>query len=334
MPDLKLKWQALKERHPRMTARDAARELGVSEAQLVASRCGDGVCRLAGPWPDLVRLLGSLGPVMALTRSEGAVHEKVCRFDDLALAGLFGIVRGPTFDLRMDFDRWRFGFAVTAETRGTVKTSLQFFDAGGTAVHKVFPRAPNHGPVLAELVERFRHPDQTPGMPDPTLGKGPVRNQEGDLDWPLVRAHWNALLEPGGTASEAGESMPPPDTGARALREVGNDSFRLALEEAAGRALPITLVVASPGVVQAQTDTIRKLKPTPHWFNVLDPGFNLHLREDQIARTWLATVPAPEGAVTSIEIFDAAGGPVASLTGDWCAAPGENQAWQAFADAL
>ena len=41
------------------------------------------------------------------------------------------------------------------------------------------------------------------------------------------------------------------------------------------------------------------------WLNVLDPGFNLHLREDLIDSVWVVEKPTVDGIVTSVEVFDA-----------------------------
>ena len=43
------------------------------------------------------------------------------------------------------------------------------------------------------------------------------------------------------------------------------------------------------------------------WLNVLDPGFNLHLREDRVANAWIVEKPTSDGVVTSVEAFDGDG---------------------------
>jgi putative hemin transport protein len=40
------------------------------------------------------------------------------------------------------------------------------------------------------------------------------------------------------------------------------------------------------------------------WYNVLDPEFNLHLRETKIASTYVVKKPSVDGIVTAIEVFD------------------------------
>ncbi len=51
-----------------------------------------------------------------------------------------GLALGEDIDLRLFFAQWHAGFAVTEWANDPARPpalSLQFFDAGGTAVHKV-----------------------------------------------------------------------------------------------------------------------------------------------------------------------------------------------------
>ena len=74
IPELLEASRRLREQEPGLRARDLADRLGVSEAELVASRCGDGVTRLEGPWAPLIEALPALGHIMALTRNDSCVH--------------------------------------------------------------------------------------------------------------------------------------------------------------------------------------------------------------------------------------------------------------------
>ncbi len=47
----------------------------------------------------------------------------------------------------------------------------------------------------------------------------------------------------------------------------------------------------------------------------MDPGFNLHLREDLVASAWLVRKPTTDGIVTSIEVFDARGELIVQMFG-------------------
>ena len=62
LPPVQLRdaWAELHRREPELRARDLAERLGVSEGELLASRCGEGVTRLEGPWPALLQALPAL----------------------------------------------------------------------------------------------------------------------------------------------------------------------------------------------------------------------------------------------------------------------------------
>ena len=61
------------------------------------------------------------------------------------------------------------------------------------------------------------------------------------------------------------------------------------------------------GCVQIHPGPVKRLVWTPGWFNVLDPAFNLHLREQGVAHVFSVRKPTEDGVVTSIEAFDPQG---------------------------
>ena len=124
----------------------------------------------------------------------------------------------------------------------------------------------------------------------------------------------------------------------QAFRLIGDDmawrvapsAFRVALERAAASALSILVFVGSPGVVQIHTGLVSKLRAVRPWFNVLDPGFNLHLREGGIAEAWVVRKPTRDGIVSSLEIFDAAGEQIAWMFGERREGEPESSDWRAL----
>jgi putative hemin transport protein len=70
------------------------------------------------------------------------------------------------------------------------------------------------------------------------------------------------------------------------------------------------------------------------WLNVLDPGFNLHLREDHIASAWVVRKPTSDGLVTSLELFDAQGETIAMFFGERKPGRAELCAWRELIDEL
>ena len=63
--------------NPKLRARDAADAQGIAEAQLVAAGIGYGTTRIAAHPDRIIPAAEALGEVMALTRVDACVHEKV-----------------------------------------------------------------------------------------------------------------------------------------------------------------------------------------------------------------------------------------------------------------
>ncbi len=336
-PELLARYEALLKAQPSLRIRDAADRLGVSEAELVAGRCGAGVTRLDGRWGEMLRAFPGLGPVMVLTRNDYAVHEKTGPFENVELFEMRGLVTGTQIDLRINLAQWAFGYAVTAETGGGTRHSLQFFDGEGTAVFKLFLIADSDRDAFARLVDGHVAEDQRPGeaaiaRPAParetTLSAAPVDAQALRRDWlALQDVHeFHGLLRRFGIDRVSAYRA----IGADLAEPVAPGSFRAALEQAAGEGLPIMVFVGSPGVVQIHTGPVRRLEPRGPWFNVLDEDFNLHLREDGIASAWVVRKPTSEGVISSLEIFDDRDRQIAWMFGQRERGAEERAEWRAL----
>lgn len=303
------RWATLKAEAPGIRPRDAAQRLNVSEAELVATRCGRDACRLVGPFELLLRELPAMGSVMALTRNEAAVHEKVGEIDDVVVERGMGLVANEDLDLRIFFDRWHLAFALVEETRRGVRRSLQFFDADGTAVHKIHVRAADRAGAFNDLVKKYTHPNQD-AFQQVQIGTAALPDRpDGGVDLQELEHRWSALrgVDDFGTMLadlEVGRLQALRMIGKRYAHRVGSQGFRHALEAAALADLPVTVVVPNPGAVQTHIGLVRNLKTFGPWFNVLDRSFSLHLREDLIASAWVVRKPSRNGILTSLEIFD------------------------------
>lgn len=332
---LKERLAVLKASTPMIRARDAATQLGVSEAELVACRCGESVKRLDASWGNIVKGLPELGQVMVLTRNEYAVHEKVGTFGKISIFKSMGLVLDEDIDLRLFLDHWCSGYAVTEETRSGLRQSLQFFDRDGTAVHKIYLRHDSDRSAYDALVERHLHGNQQPGQQVFPLPAVTPERPDRDIDRPLLRQRWQALQD----VHDFHAMLKELGVGRRqAFRLVGDDfaqrlageSFESALEIAAAEETPIMIFTGSPGVIQIHTGPVRRLKIMGPWFNVLDEGFNLHLRTDGIAEAWLVQKPTRDGVVTSIEIFDTEGRQIAWMFGKRKPGEPERQDWRSL----
>ncbi|WP_109123630.1 ChuX/HutX family heme-like substrate-binding protein [Dyella sp. C11] len=340
IPELLEASRRLREQEPNLRARDVADRLGVSEAELVASRCGDGVTRLEGPWPALIESLPELGHVMVLTRNDSCVHEKKGTFANIEIGGVMGVVLDEDIDLRLFLKHWAFGFAVREESRGRWLQSLQFFDGDGRAVHKVYLTDRSHHHAWSGLVGRFAAPVQSPLLAIRAVEEPlPLQLEDDAVDVTGLRERWRRLRDPHDFFAMLKQHKV---TRTQALRLAGrefarpvlNTAIRTLLESASSDGLPIMVFVGSPGVVQIHTGPVRNIKVMGPWLNVLDEDFNLHLREDHIVESWVVRKPTPEGHVTSLELYDVRGGQIVQLFGKRKPGVPELEAWRALADSL
>ncbi|OYX27901.1 MAG: hypothetical protein B7Z03_12875 [Hydrogenophilales bacterium 32-62-9] len=332
-------WHALTA-EKRLRIRDAAHTLGVSEAELLATGVGEHVTRLAGDLRDLMMRMGELGPVMALTRNEAAVHEKEGVYQNITHGDQIGLVLGEAIDLRLLYDKWAFGYAVEERIGSDTRHSFQFFDACGDAIHKIYLREGADTLAFEALCDAWAAPIQIPGetvLPHPA-GSAPERPDEA-VDMKALRAGWRSMTD---THQFFGLLKKHKLSRTQAFRLIGNEfavplltntPARL-LQAVAATGQEIMVYVGNSGCIQIHTGRVRDIQRMGDWINVLDPGFNLHLREDLVAQAWLVKKPSADGIVTSIELFDAAGEFIAYFFGKRLPGLPETTGWRMLAETL
>ena len=311
-------------------AKDAAESLGISEGEAVAAHTGqhDATLKatpLKGPWVELLQALELCGPVMALTRNESTVHEKTGTYRNITATGHMGLALGHDIDLRLFFSRWHAGFAVfePASNPGNLPAqSLQFFDAHGMAVHKVFARSETDHEAFNDIIGQFSDVDhQTEFTLAPPK---PVIKPDAELDSAGFAQAWSemtdthqffGLINKFGAERQQAFRLVEGRFAQRAKPEV----VRALLDEASMDGTAIMVFVSSSGCIQIHSGPVKRIEPmvtpTAQWINVLDAGFNLHLREDMIQNAWIVQKPTEDGVVTSVEVFDANGDLMAMFFG-------------------
>ncbi len=320
--------------------RDAAAAIGITEGEAIAACIGVEAIRLLPRFVELFEEVPLLGPVMALTRNDSAVHEKDGAYQKMSHNGHVGLALGEAIDLRIFYSQWRFACAVIEEiARGAEKTwqkSLQFYDLHGEAVHKVFLREHSDHEAFDALVARWRDPEQQPGMTVEPVPPAAIDTPDSEIDVDGFRAAWKGmtdthqffgLLRDFGVSRTQALRLAPPQF----VRQVDNNATRTILEQAAASALPIMVFVANRGMIQIHSGAVANVKVMSPWLNVLDPGFNLHLREDLIASSWVVSKPTSDGEVTSLELFNHEGNTIAMLFGVRKPGQPELAAWRAAA---
>jgi putative hemin transport protein len=188
-PSLAERWTQLKQHAPALRARDAAVELGVSEAELVASAANWAAVRLRDDFAGLLKRLPELGEVMALTRNDHVVHEKVGAFGNVHIGPGHGLVLNHDIDLRLFMGQWRHGFEVSETLKdAATRRSLQFFDAEGVAIHKIYERPDTDADAWNAIVGDFMADDQGGEIETKSLPAPPEDLADDQIDVAGLRA--------------------------------------------------------------------------------------------------------------------------------------------------
>lgn len=307
---IKEKYHELKESHPKHRVRDLAREIGVTEAELLASRVGDGVTRLQDNWKDMLTELKTLGTVTAITRNDYAVQEHTGTYKNPRIGEPNGVFLSPGgIDLRFFFATWKYAFAVQDETKFGVSRSLQFFGKDGISIHKVYIGEESDLAAYDEYISRFKLDVQESQISVEEKAALPVDKADEEIDQVSLQSTWEGLQD----AHDFYPMLKQFEVGrVQALRlgkkelayRVKNDSFRKLLMLARDSKCEILIFVANPGCIQLHSGLVENLKELETWYNVLDPKYNLHVREDAIDQTWVVKKPSKDGIITSVELYD------------------------------
>lgn len=334
-----------------MRARDAAQSLGLSEGAALALHLDIGttalqVTALRPPWLELLAGLEPCGQVMGLTRNHSVVHEKHGIYRNFRAEGEIGLCLNPDIDLRLFLRHWYAAMAVLeTDPSGATLHSLQFFDPAGEAVHKIYARAKTDLAAWKALVQRFEQrlaPGQSLLFQAPS--REPLERPDTQIDAHGLRHGWaqmqdthefHGLLRRFGCGREQSFRLAPAEFCQALQRRAAVDL----LERAAASGVPIMVFVANRGCIQIHSGSVQHIRPLhsadgAQWINVLDPGFNLHLRSDLVRRAWLVRKPSADGLVTSVELFDGQGRQMAMFFGLRKPGQPELPAWRALAEEL
>ncbi len=311
--DLKSRYVALKEEEPNLRARDAAEKLGVSEGELLAARVGEDATRLIDDAEAILKEVKTLGEVMALTRNESCVHERkgVYDNDEFFQHGKMkqGLFVNDDIDLRLFMSHWKYAFAAIEQTRGGPRKSLQFFDKSGMALHKIYMTPKSDEAAYDRFVETFRAESQPNFITTEAYEPKKPHKADDEVDWTAFRTAWENMKDthdffPMLMKFKVGRIQALNHIGEDFAYKVPLDSPRRLLDLARDHACPIMVFVGNRGCIQIHTGEVKNLKEYGDWYNVMDPKFNLHLREDKLGEAWVTRKPTEDGIVTALEVYD------------------------------
>jgi len=307
--DLKQKWEALKAENPHLRIKNAAQELGVSEAELLSTNIGNGVTVLKPDFPVILQEIEKLGKVMALTRNDECVHERKGIYQNPDFSNPHAqLFVGEDIDLRIFLTSWKRAFSVIEGDR----KSIQFFGKDGLALHKIYLTKDSNAAEFDALTEKYKSDDQTPAFTAEPLPEKPTEKPDSEIDVEGFQKAWTALKDTHdffGITKKFGVSR------TQALRlapegytqKIDNSKSINLLEDASAKQIPIMVFVGNRGIIQIHTGEVKKVLWHGPWFNVMDPDFNLHLDTTKIAETWIVKKPTEDGEVTAVEVFNKEG---------------------------
>jgi putative hemin transport protein len=283
--ELTSRWRRLRDVDPFVSIPDAASQLEVVEAELVASLCGTGVLRLDRAFGDFVRALPGLGRVRAVTRNAHAAIETRGMYPDPA-AGCAGTA--GEIGARFFLEQWRHGYAVDDETTGERTSGIFFYDGRGRAVHELHVEPDTDRRKLAQLLDLFACFDQSPG--DEFLFASPHLL--------VPRCDLAAWLR---TAEEA--------------RPVGPGVVADVLQMVRREALPVSIAVHSPGVVQRFSGLLHDVALADGRILLEAAWVRARVAMWGVAEAWVVGSPSLDGPATSIALLDAGSRVVFSVSG-------------------
>lgn len=317
-PTLADRFAAWRAENPRGYLRNAAAELGVSELEVLVASGDETLTPLrVDDVPGLLGAIAAWGELRTMTRNDHAVLEQTGRYEGLEF---FGPAMGQTvgdIDLRIFATRWAHAFGQITEGRDGPRCSVQIFDAYGVNVHKVFTSDVDGYETLLSEWALSPRPEGLPAVePAPVETARP----DAEIDVAALQARWDALQDTHdffGLLRELGV------TRTQALRLAGPeralpvdvDALQTALQGAAEDREKVMIFVGNHGLVQIFIGEIERVVRTKGWLNVLDPGFDLHVRDGGITQAWLVTKPTRHGPVRSLECYGAEGETVLQLFG-------------------
>lgn len=324
--------------NPKLRERDIAANLGISEAALVAAECGISVSRIDADPNRLLERAPELGEVMALSRNESAVHEKIGVYENIQIGEMTSLTLGENIDLRVFNRVWAHAFAVTKTDGETVRRSLQYFDKSGEAIHKVHLRPASNLEAYDRIVADFRLEDQSQDFAGESFNPAASGRTEG-FDVAELRDAWSRMTD---THEFFGMLKKLDIDRQAAVRSVGDDfawklssgSMEALFKRSVETQMNLMCFVANRGIVQIHTGPIHAVQPIGPWLNIMDPTFHLHLRVDHIAETWAVRKPTKDGHVTSLEAYGRDGEMIIQFFGKRKEGNVEMPAWRTLVEGL
>lgn len=341
--DLAGKYSDYVKENPKVRRHDVAKAIEVTELEVIENQIGLQSLYLNGDFKSLLKDLPSLGYVMILLRNDYAVHERKGICSNVKVGGPMGmgliISDDKRIDLRLFLKRWKHGFAVK-ETVGAVdRYSLQFFDAEGVAIQKLYLQPESDLQAFETLVKTYANEDQNVSFELAEAAPEESFAEDAEVDQAKLVEDWSnmtdvhqfmGLLKNHNVSREQSFKL----VGSQFAQSFDVNKLEDVLQTVSKEQVPIMCFVGNKGGIQIHSGEVNKIVKMGDWLNVLDPEFNLHLLMSGVTSGWLIRKPSSDGIITSLELYDADSNQVAQFFGKRVEQNPENLAWRAIAEGV
>ncbi len=338
MTPLRSRWLTHLDQNPRARTLDVALALGVSEAELLYSRVGDDATLLRDDWKALLEGLPAVGEVMCLTRNAHVVHERVGAYERVEFSPFMAGIYGETIDQRLVVGRWGSAIAAPVETRKGKLDSLQIFDKSGQAALKIYAVDGTDRQAWAALVASLPCAEPPASLTVEAVEPEPPRADDA-IDSEELRRSWAAMKDthdvyPLLRRLGVGRLQALRLLGAQWAQAVEVSALNELLTGAATDGEPLMVFVSNAGSIQIFSGEVHRIVAADGWLNVLDPGFNLHIRESGIASAWIVRKPTDRGLVWAFEAYSEEGDTLLQVFGTRTEDRSQRPSWHARLGAL
>lgn len=318
--------------NPEMGARELASQLGISEAELVAAACGATVRWIRPDIPTLLEGLAPVGNILSVASNPGATHRNAVSLDKVAVAKHSARLISDAFGLRIFPSVWVHAFAVQEREGSDMRRSLQFFDAHGDAVCKLYEQPSSDRAAFGRLEEALMAADQTPGIA--VAARAPRKaGRPAAVPVSELRARWSAMK---GVHQLSGILSSLSIGRRQALQAIGRDyawplerkTLLSMIRTVADKQIPIKCFVSNEGCVQSYTGLLQNAETSGEWLDLTAPAFGLHLALDRVHDIWAVRKPNIAGHATSLEAYDEDGELIVVFYGERTADAQERDEWR------
>ena len=331
--ELKRQWQIILSQSSKVAVREAAYILDVSEAELLATQCGEGATRLSPVWDEILVKAASCGKIKFQTQNDFAILETVGKFEPV----LFEKNRWKGLDNKVNLyfhlAHWSSGFAIeTLRKDRTCEYSFQFFGSDGAPVCKAFLLEENVRDVFRSIANHVKHENQSPVELVKPFPVNQTRLFWDKADHFAFIEAWNAmknerdfpqLLKDFNIARIQALHLAEGEMTVR----LGRFEFENLLQKVAETKCSLTIRIQNEGAIQSITGNIEPFKINGSWVDIASKNFDIRINRKGIAEAWRVRKSVGSHPVTSLELYDNQGYPIVAFLDDLSNCEKESPAW-------